>query len=62
VLSPRFPSTKEGKPFRLIVTPRPASCSRKFIDAGYDHVYVHQIGPDQSGFFRFYRDEVIPKL
>ena len=23
-----------------------------FIDAGYDHVYLHQIGPDQEGFLR----------
>ena len=35
---------------------------REFFDAGYDHVYVHQIGPDQEGFFRFYEREVIPKL
>lgn len=33
-----------------------------YTDAGYDHVYVHQIGPDQEGFFRFYADEVIPKF
>lgn len=35
---------------------------RQYADAGYDHIYVHQIGPDQEGFFRFYRDEVLPKL
>jgi G6PDH family F420-dependent oxidoreductase len=35
---------------------------RKFVDAGYDHVYVHQIGPDQEGFFRFYAREIIPRL
>jgi coenzyme F420-dependent glucose-6-phosphate dehydrogenase len=35
---------------------------RKFIDAGYDHVWIHQIGPDQEGFFRFYQDKVLPKL
>jgi hypothetical protein len=33
-----------------------------YADAGYDHVYVHQIGPDQEGFFRFYEREVLPKL
>jgi G6PDH family F420-dependent oxidoreductase len=32
---------------------------QKMIDAGYDHVYVHQIGPDQEGFFRFYKEEVL---
>jgi coenzyme F420-dependent glucose-6-phosphate dehydrogenase len=35
---------------------------RKYIDAGYDHVYLHQIGPDQEGFFEFYAREVLPKL
>lgn len=35
---------------------------RKFIEAGYDHVYIHQIGPDQEGFFQFYQREVLPKL
>jgi coenzyme F420-dependent glucose-6-phosphate dehydrogenase len=32
----------------------------EYIDAGYDHVYVHQIGPDQEGFFAFYEREVLP--
>lgn len=35
---------------------------RQFIDAGYDHVYVHQVGPDQEGFFQFYAREVLPQL
>ncbi|MDQ3962438.1 MAG: TIGR03557 family F420-dependent LLM class oxidoreductase [Actinomycetota bacterium] len=35
---------------------------RKFADAGYTHICVHQIGPDQEGFFEFYRDQVLPKL
>ena len=35
---------------------------RKYGDAGYDHVWVHQVGPEQEGFFRFYEREVIPKL
>jgi G6PDH family F420-dependent oxidoreductase len=33
---------------------------QKFIDAGYDHVYIHQIGANQSGFFDFYQREIIP--
>ena len=32
------------------------------IDVGFDHVYVHQIGPDQGSFFEFYEDEVLPEL
>ena len=27
---------------------------RAYADAGYDEVYVQQIGPEQEGFFRFY--------
>jgi coenzyme F420-dependent glucose-6-phosphate dehydrogenase len=33
----------------------------KFEEAGYDHVTVHQIGPDQDGFFRFYEEKILPK-
>ncbi len=39
---------------------RHAASLRTYIDAGYDELYVHQIGPDQEGFLRFYRDEVLP--
>lgn len=35
---------------------------QEFIEAGYDHVYIHQIGRDQMGFFRFYAQEVLPAL
>jgi coenzyme F420-dependent glucose-6-phosphate dehydrogenase len=34
----------------------------RFVDAGCDHVYMHQIGPDQDGFFRFYETEVLPRF
>lgn len=29
---------------------------------GYDHRYLHQIGPDQAGFFRFWERELQPAL
>jgi coenzyme F420-dependent glucose-6-phosphate dehydrogenase len=32
---------------------------RRFEDAGFDHVYLHQIGPDQDGFLRFARRELL---
>jgi G6PDH family F420-dependent oxidoreductase len=35
---------------------------RQYLDAGYDHLYFHQIGPDQDGFFRFWSDELLPAL
>jgi G6PDH family F420-dependent oxidoreductase len=41
---------------------RHAAALREYGEAGYDVVYVHQIGPDQDGFLEFYRREVIPRL
>jgi coenzyme F420-dependent glucose-6-phosphate dehydrogenase len=35
---------------------------RAYERAGFDHVFVHQIGPDQHGFLRFYADKIIPEL
>jgi coenzyme F420-dependent glucose-6-phosphate dehydrogenase len=35
---------------------------REYADAGFTHVYAHQVGPDQEGFMRFYEQEVLPKL
>lgn len=34
----------------------------RFRDAGFDHVYVHQIGPDQKGFMDFYEEDILPAL
>jgi coenzyme F420-dependent glucose-6-phosphate dehydrogenase len=34
----------------------------RFHEAGFDHVYVHQIGPDQEGFMDFYAHEVLPRV
>lgn len=35
---------------------------KKYTNNGFDHVYVHQVGPDQEGFIRFYQREVLPHL
>ncbi len=35
---------------------------QEFIDAGFDHVYVHQVGPDQDGFFNFYQKSILPEF
>lgn len=35
---------------------------REYLDAGYDEVYINQIGPHQEGFFEFYGKEVLPRL
>jgi G6PDH family F420-dependent oxidoreductase len=35
---------------------------RRYIDAGYDEIYVNQIGDNHEGFFAFYRDQILPKV
>lgn len=35
---------------------------RKFVDAGFDHVALLGIGPDQAGFIAFAEKELLPKL
>jgi coenzyme F420-dependent glucose-6-phosphate dehydrogenase len=35
---------------------------KEYEDAGYDHVFIHQIGPDQEAFFRFYESEVLARV
>lgn len=34
----------------------------RFFEAGFDRVYVNQIGPNQEGFFDFYARELRPRL
>lgn len=33
---------------------------QKFLDAGFDQVYIHQVGHEQESFFEFYAKEVLP--
>jgi len=35
---------------------------QQYIDAGLDHVYVHQVGPDQQSAMGFYEREVLPSF
>jgi G6PDH family F420-dependent oxidoreductase len=35
---------------------------KTYTDAGFDHVYFHQIGPDQQGFLDFCERELLPRL
>jgi G6PDH family F420-dependent oxidoreductase len=34
---------------------------REYVDAGFNHVHVHQVGDDQDTFFRFYEHEVLSR-
>jgi coenzyme F420-dependent glucose-6-phosphate dehydrogenase len=33
----------------------------EYVEAGFSHIYVHQIGSDQQGFFAFYEREILPR-
>ncbi|WP_184717944.1 LLM class F420-dependent oxidoreductase [Streptosporangium saharense] len=35
---------------------------REYVDAGFDEVYVNQIGPEQDAFFDFYATKILPEL
>lgn len=35
---------------------------RSMQDAGIDHIYFHQVGPDQEGFCRFWKEALAPEL
>lgn len=35
---------------------------KPYVDAGFDEVYVSQVGGDQRGFFEFFRKEIEPRL
>ena len=35
---------------------------KQYVDAGFDEVYISQIGPDQAGFFDFWERELRPAL
>jgi G6PDH family F420-dependent oxidoreductase len=35
---------------------------KRCVDAGFDHIGLHQIGPDQDGFLRFWERELSPAL
>jgi hypothetical protein len=50
---------------RVICGPDPerhVEAIRKYIDGGFSHVYLHQVGPDQEGFFRFYRERILSRF
>lgn len=36
--------------------------AREYLDAGFDHVYFHQVGPNQKGFIEFASTELLPRL
>ena len=41
---------------------RHVAAIKEYIDAGYDEVYISQMGPEQEGFFQFWEKELQPRL
>ena len=35
---------------------------KKYVDAGYDEIFIGQIGNDQAGFLEFYNSKVLCKV
>jgi hypothetical protein len=35
---------------------------RSFTEAGFDEVYIGQVGGEAEGFFEFYAGQVLPRL
>lgn len=59
------PITEEQVAENVVCGPDPdahVKAIRTAADAGYTHVCVHQIGPEQEGFFAFYEREVLPAV
>jgi coenzyme F420-dependent glucose-6-phosphate dehydrogenase len=48
----------------VVIGPDPSKYLAKideYARAGIDHVYIHQVGPDQEGFIRFAEREILPQ-
>jgi len=57
--------TEDAVAEAIVCSPEPEAHIRKIqeaMKAGADHVYLHQVGRDQEGFFRFYEREVLPEF
>ena len=55
-------SSEEHEPNKLVAHAQMAERSGfKFLLIS-DHVYLHQVGPDQEGFLKFFKNELYPLL
>jgi len=41
---------------------RHAESIRKYLQAGYDQIYISQVGEDQAGFLQFFFKELKPRI
>jgi coenzyme F420-dependent glucose-6-phosphate dehydrogenase len=59
------PITEDQVAAAVVCGPDPSrhlEAIRKATRAGYDHVCLHQVGPEQEGFIRFFERELRPRL
>jgi G6PDH family F420-dependent oxidoreductase len=54
MISESMPCGPDPEPHREMI--------RSFADAGYEEVYVQQIGPNQKQFFDFYQRDILPEF
>jgi G6PDH family F420-dependent oxidoreductase len=57
--------TEDDVAAAVVCGPDPArhmNAIAEYAEAGFDHVYVHQVGPAQDDFLTFYEREVLPEL
>jgi G6PDH family F420-dependent oxidoreductase len=54
IISQSLPCGPDPEPHREMI--------RSFAEAGYDEVYIQQIGPDQKPFFDLYEKEILPEF
>jgi G6PDH family F420-dependent oxidoreductase len=57
--------TEEKVASSMAIGPDPdvhVAAIEEYFEAGYDELYVQQVGLDQDGAIAFYRDEVLPRL
>jgi coenzyme F420-dependent glucose-6-phosphate dehydrogenase len=57
--------TADGVAERVVCGPGTEPILEKigaFEDAGFDHVFLHQVGPRQEEFLEFAKDELLPKI
>ena len=50
---------------KVVCGPDPNAIVEKistFVEAGFDHVFLHQVGPRQEEFLEFAKDELLPSI
>jgi alkanesulfonate monooxygenase SsuD/methylene tetrahydromethanopterin reductase-like flavin-dependent oxidoreductase (luciferase family) len=56
ILGDHWPQADE----RLEMLEEAVQVIRRYRDAGFDELYIQQIGPDQERFFQTYANEILP--